>query len=222
MNLLHVLEKFGLREQIETGLRHNLKWKQEKVEDVIPHLLTCIFTKHSTSAAYGYYYPLGSNRSVSLNHEISLHENLFEPQYKKDFISTLLHEVAHLISYRMLKKSGHCKEWKQIAIAIGDDGGRCAYYPGVIVKKYNYCYTCQTCGYEFKSQRLMKNMIRRRCKTCLKKPLGGYFTMVNMKTGKVTNYLELKQMGEDIAWEVEKSILDAFYNGAGLGKKKAA
>ena len=41
---------------------------------------------------------------------------------------TTLHELAHAFAYLYDKSIGHNKVWKQIAIALGDDGKRCHDY----------------------------------------------------------------------------------------------
>ena len=211
MNLLYVLEKFELLEQIKRGLSYQCYWPQEKIEDLMPHFLTCKFTKHSTNAAYGFYWPLGSNKAVSLNHEISIHENLFKPDQKANFISTLLHEVAHLIAIRIYKKYGHCPMWKKIARAIGDDGGRTAYYEGVIDIKHNYTYTCLDCGYVYKTQRKLKNMTYRKHKGCQHKPNKGHFMEHSLKTGRKRNYLEIWRIADEVYQEERKRIQQEFY-----------
>ena len=53
---------------------------------------------------------------------------LYSSDYKNFLKYTTLHELAHAFAYLYDKSIGHNKVWKQIAIALGDDGKRCHDY----------------------------------------------------------------------------------------------
>ena len=79
---------------------------------------------------------------------------------------TLLHEIAHALAPQ---KAGHGPEWKAIARRLGCDTA-CSYPAEVRVPEGKHIYACETCGYEWKTLRRLKNHRWRRHVSCLKRP----------------------------------------------------
>lgn len=50
---------------------------------------------------------------------------LYSKDYQEFLDGTILHELAHVISYKLYAEAGHGKTWKIIARTLGDSGDRC-------------------------------------------------------------------------------------------------
>ncbi len=75
-------------------------------------------TMRTTAGRAHIYQNLGSGM-------ISLHYRLLKTN-PAEIRSTYIHELAHIVANLIYKKNvGHSRRWVNIAIALGDDGGRC-------------------------------------------------------------------------------------------------
>lgn len=97
-----------------------------------------------------------------------------------DHTQTLLHEVAHLVSYFAYPKcSPHGREWKRIMIAFGANTNRCCNYSYLKEAKAQtakHQYECMDCGYIYTSKRALVRIDTRLHGPCRRKPNGGHLT----------------------------------------------
>jgi len=90
---------------------------------------------------------------------IRLHAELLRRGRRNKTISTFMHEVAHLIAWRVAgrtkKGRGHGREWKAIMLSLGRDPTRCHDYD--FIKPTNgykaQVYECAACGYRAERSR---------------------------------------------------------------------
>lgn len=92
-----------------------LSCDNEKMKDIIRS-----YDLYSNSKASRYGCCNYSKRQIQLSTRI-----LPGGPYIQDGRSTLMHEIAHAISYHMFHYSGHGKLWKICDVALGNDGSRC-------------------------------------------------------------------------------------------------
>lgn len=69
---------------------------------------------------------------------------------------TILHEIAHAISFHIhgRKGRGHGDFWKHVASSIGCNAKRCFNVKDVNVPKYKYTTICDNCGNESHARRM--------------------------------------------------------------------
>jgi predicted SprT family Zn-dependent metalloprotease len=79
---------------------------------------------------------------------------------------TILHEIAHALSYQLYGSEGrgHGSKWRSIAKQIGCDGKRCYSHNDVKSVKAKYTLTCPTC--EIESPRHRKPKYAYACGKC--------------------------------------------------------
>jgi SprT protein len=55
---------------------------------------------------------------------------ILNPDYygEPDYSKTVVHEIAHLVAFRLYGDRGHGHAWKRVARNLGDDGERCHTY----------------------------------------------------------------------------------------------
>lgn len=100
--------------------------------------------------------------------EISLSKPLCEYNLNNFYQinDTILHEIAHALSYKIhgSKGSGHCKRWVHIAKSIGCNGKRCYDSSQVNKIESKYSLVCDTCGGNYPRHR--KPRIEYSCANC--------------------------------------------------------
>ncbi len=84
-------------------------------EDMIKHLENYRFITNSKASRYGQC--CYTTKTIELSTRISADEEARN--------HTLMHEIAHAISYHMFHYSGHGPIWKMCDIALGNNGARC-------------------------------------------------------------------------------------------------
>lgn len=121
---------------------------------------------------------------------IELHNELLKVGREKDRNRTFIHEIAHLITHflkddeslRSLwrrKDSAHGHTWKRVMLALGSNPERChnyEYFTDLKIKTAKHKYVCKDCGYEYFSQRALKNIDHRFHNNCRHKENGGRLT----------------------------------------------
>ena len=102
------------------------------------------------------------------NKEISLSKLLCEYNLNNFYQinNTILHEIAHALSYEIHggKGSGHCKKWVHIAKSIGCNGKRCYNSSEVNNIENKYSIVCDTCGGNYSRHRRPRTKYS--CATC--------------------------------------------------------
>jgi len=116
--------------------------------------------------------------------EIELHPLLLEKDQDRhlDLANTLMHEIAHLLSYWIFKGRGHGEEWKKTMTALGQshDLARChsyAYMNRNYAEKCKVTYTCLDCGYQI--HRTRRWSVQRFHPGCRLYSEGGRFVLTN-------------------------------------------
>ena len=103
--------------------------------------------------------------------EISLSKPLCEYNLNNFYQinDTILHEIAHALSYKIHGKrgSGHCKRWVHVAKSIGCNGKRCYDSSEVNNIEHKYTLICDTCGGNYPRHR--KPRIEYSCGKCAPK-----------------------------------------------------
>lgn len=128
--------------------------------------------------------------------------------YKKEYESTLKHEIAHLIAFHACGHSGHGAVWKKIDQAMGNDGVRCGDgkmfgYEDVATERKDQCvhYQCQDCQYVYKrSKRWSGDRWHIQCKQA-NLPNAGHLLLI--KHPDMTNVQEAKR-----AWDRKRGVLE--------------
>lgn len=96
---------------------------------------------------------------------------------ENDHAQTLLHEVAHLVSYFAYPRcSPHGREWKRIMIAFGANTNRCCNYPYLKEAKAltaKHQYECMDCDLVHHTKRALLRPDLRLHSPCKHKPNGG-------------------------------------------------
>lgn len=90
---------------------------------------------------------------------------------------TILHEIAHAISYEYFGERGHGRVWKSIARQIGSNGNRCFSYDRDNVNPIQGKYTlkCESCGGE--TPRHKKPKYKMSCGICAPKVYNSDFQL---------------------------------------------
>lgn len=105
--------------------------------------------------------------------QISLSKHFIELNSDEKIRETLLHEVAHALSWERYRHTGHGKIWKEIAREIGCKPERCCNDTDLIMPEIRhhtvYLAHCSLCNRNFKKYRLHKN-IYYYCNKCGIKP----------------------------------------------------
>ena len=180
--------------------------------DALERLDSCLLETNSRAKRYGYC-------AYRFPVVIQLHERIMpvpadHPDYRwfvKEYQSVLRHEIAHLIAHYGCGESGHGATWKKIAIAMGDDGGRCGdglmFGYDEVSKVYPNPkpveYSCQDCGKLFCRSRRWAGTPRHHIechKTKMK--FGGYLLLT--KHPDATATFEARQAFRrqfDLAWD---------------------
>jgi predicted SprT family Zn-dependent metalloprotease len=111
--------------------------------------------------------------SPSYPGRISLSKHFIELNSHEKIRETLLHEIAHALSWERHRYKGHGKIWKEIARQIGCVPERCCNDTDLIMPEIVhhtiYTATCSLCSKNFKKYRLHKNLYYY-CKDCGIKP----------------------------------------------------
>lgn len=92
------------------------------------------------------------NRTISLSEPVTL----LNP--KEEVLDTILHEVAHALT----PGCGHNRQWKQMAIAIGSSGFRCAPSNTVTPPK-KFIGKCPSCPMVIERHRRRKGVYHTSC-----------------------------------------------------------
>jgi predicted SprT family Zn-dependent metalloprotease len=79
---------------------------------------------------------------------VELNKHLLDDKYEKERIDTLLHELAHAITYHVYGERGHTKAWREMLAILGStDLRRCHEYRFLPKHKKRYAYQCKDCGH---------------------------------------------------------------------------
>ena len=100
--------------------------------------------------------------------KIELHPALYDeahPERRVEARAILLHEIAHYIANDALGAKGHDAKWKRVMRMLGETPNRCHDLEYVTSTRKQVTYECQTCGFEFKAGRKLKNDGRGRMHT---------------------------------------------------------
>jgi len=96
--------------------------------------------------------------------KIRLNRYLLE-KYGQEFIDrTVVHEVGHLISYRLygVNGRGHGAAWKRVMRAIGGPTSRCHSYETKAARVTNkYACHCDRCGHSYELGAVRVNRIKK-------------------------------------------------------------
>lgn len=79
-------------------------------------------------------------------------------------VHTLLHEIAHAISYFVFKERGHGRAWKSVMIMLGQQPNRCGSSQTLKeakIRSAKHVYACSDCGFEWLAQRRWKSVVGR-------------------------------------------------------------
>jgi len=192
------LEKHDLADTVCEGL-DKLRLDADKIDDVMNELdrFALVINRHAKSR-YGQFNP--TKRTIELTSE---YFNNPWDEVKEDHHNTMLHEVAHLVvhyafkpedgnvqfrmtrrGYRRTRKvQAHGQEWKMVMRSFGLNPKRCGSSDildkAQETKGHKHLYTCQGCGEEIKTMRVLKNMHRRHCRTC--GPVTGRFNHTQLR-----------------------------------------
>ena len=77
--------------------------------------------------------------------------------------NTILHEIAHALTYKKYNVLGHNRIWKKVCYEIGCNGER---INKDAINEYNYFYKCQKCGHIIGTYRKLKNVGNKFHKNC--------------------------------------------------------
>jgi predicted SprT family Zn-dependent metalloprotease len=91
-----------------------------------------------------------------------------------DIQNTILHEIAHALSFLVFKERGHGHIWKSLAIQIGCSGERCRKADEINLPTAKYVYKCPNCDYKINKYR--KTTKIKACGVCCDKYNNGKFT----------------------------------------------
>lgn len=201
MKLSDYLKKINLYDQVVNGVKKYFGHNTDLFCMTVARIEDCEFKIMNRSKQIA-----GTCLGTSL---IRLHEKVAERPVDRN--KTMLHEIGHLIrncernfygegdsgvTFRYVQKgpftglkmtrkrrSPHGKEWKSIVTAIGGTPKTCHNYSYLKgnPSEYKHKYTCQDCGYEHFTNRLLKNMDRRYHSGCKRKPHGGHFTYTQLR-----------------------------------------
>ena len=114
-----------------------------------------------------------TRKTISLSKpltEINLGENLWQIK------DTILHEIAHALSYIRYGKIGlgHNSYWQRTCIEIGANPKRTYSASEVNIVKGKFLYVCNTCGKEVRFHKRLKS--ERACGKCCKEFNNGKFS----------------------------------------------
>jgi len=102
---------------------------------------------------------------------ISLSTNFVKLNPLSEVYNTIRHELAHAIGHTYFGARHHDNRWRAVAIAIGDDGERCATN---VITTGKYKYVCPSCSKEHFHSRLLKR--GHACTTCCKAHNNGKYS----------------------------------------------
>lgn len=105
---------------------------------------------------------------------ISLSKHFVQLNSFEEIEGTIKHEIAHALGHIHFGASGHCKRWKRVAIAIGDDGQRCYDSKKVSMPKGKYVFACMNCSKEVTYHK--KTTTIKACGDCCRKYNNGKYT----------------------------------------------
>lgn len=78
---------------------------------------------------------------------IDLHPELLEVGREKERNETMLHEIAHVLSYFLFREHGHGEIWRQMMESMGHPYvERCHHYEFLEGRDRRYIYECKDCG----------------------------------------------------------------------------
>lgn len=143
-----------------------LETLKTKVEETIQD---CLDTERNKYGAMGNFPRIQYNLSGRTAGQAFLQENkirlnqyLLEKYGQKFIERTVVHEMGHLIAYRVFNERGHGRVWRHVMNVLGGPTERCHTYetkPARIAKK-SLCH-CDKCGKEFNLTNYRVNKIRR-------------------------------------------------------------
>lgn len=171
-----------LRESIESLGQFNFNWSGERIttDEVLLATQNMIdfYTEHKLLPNRNKYTAKINRRSKSVagwwkykTRSIEISEWLPRLNKAIDVEATIRHELAHAISYHQLKAVGHCRKWKEVAIALGDDGVRC-YGDHIVRPKGKWTHTCPKCNTKHEQHKSSRGDNTYWCR-CLPKELFG-------------------------------------------------
>lgn len=106
---------------------YTIKYNENLMEKTKKHMPIIRFKKFGFNYAGKTFFQHVNDSYLTII--IEMNENyLYSADAEKFIKYTTLHELAHAFAYLYDKSIGHNKVWKQIAIALGDDGKRCHDY----------------------------------------------------------------------------------------------
>ena len=91
----------------------------------------------------------------------------------EEITSTIVHEIAHALDNEDRGYSNHDARWKEIAIALGDDGERC-YSKEVVMPVGKFLYVCINCEKEHRQHKRSRRS--HACSDCCNKYNRGRFS----------------------------------------------
>ena len=114
-----------------------------------------------------------SNRKRSLGHcnctkkVISISNSYLKTNPLPVMKDTLLHEIAHAIQFEKTGKTGHGREWKDLAREVGCKPKRCADLADINLPAPKYIGICSSCGNKTNFYRKVNKTYS--CSKCSKK-----------------------------------------------------
>lgn len=88
---------------------------------------------------------------------------------------TIIHEVAHAISFELFGEYGHGVIWQKVDKQLGNTGDRCYDVKKVNMPKGKYKYVCLTCNFVHHFHRKVKRL--HACPKCCEKYNNGKFSI---------------------------------------------